>query len=185
MQRDDTPHPNANNTWAWTGALVCVSVSLSVNKDKCCIYFRVTRMAQIKHTEDCSTRAEKCHIQVRSVIMVKYSLYVFKNHRTSKVCSLSSEVSVYKTKIQGWREGSAVKSTGHSCRRPGYNSQHPQGGSQSSVTPVPENSIPPFWTPWTPGTHAVNIHEMQAKHTYNFCLNLKNKTLIILLSSHF
>ena len=43
---------------------------------------------------------------------------------------------------QGWREGSAVKSTGHSCRELGFNSQHQYGSSQPSITPVPEDPTP-------------------------------------------
>jgi hypothetical protein len=37
-----------------------------------------------------------------------------------------------KTKM-GWRDGSAVKSTGCSSRSPEFNSQQPHGGSQPSV----------------------------------------------------
>ena len=35
---------------------------------------------------------------------------------------------------QGWRDDSAVKSIGCSSRRLGFNSQHPLGSSQLSVT---------------------------------------------------
>jgi hypothetical protein len=34
---------------------------------------------------------------------------------------------------QGWRDGSAVKNTNSSSRGPEFKSEHPQGGSQSSV----------------------------------------------------
>jgi len=34
---------------------------------------------------------------------------------------------------QGWREGSAIKSTGCSSRGPEFNSQQPHGGSQPFV----------------------------------------------------
>jgi hypothetical protein len=34
---------------------------------------------------------------------------------------------------EGWRDGSAVKSTDCSSRGPGFNSQQPYGGSQPSV----------------------------------------------------
>ena len=44
--------------------------------------------------------------------------------------------------LKDWRVGSAVKSTGCSCRGPRFDSQHPHGGSQSSVIPVPERLIP-------------------------------------------
>ena len=38
-----------------------------------------------------------------------------------------------KTAAQGWRDGSAVKSTDCSSRGPEFNSQKPHGGSQPSV----------------------------------------------------
>ena len=41
-----------------------------------------------------------------------------------------------KTDIQDWRDGLAIKSTG-SSRGPRFDSQHPHGRSQLSVTPVP------------------------------------------------
>jgi hypothetical protein len=43
---------------------------------------------------------------------------------------------------QGQREGSAAKGTGCSCRGPGFSSQHLQGGSQPSVTPVSLHPTP-------------------------------------------
>jgi hypothetical protein len=36
----------------------------------------------------------------------------------------------------GLRDGSEVENTGCSSRRPGFNSQHPHGSSQPSVTPL-------------------------------------------------
>jgi hypothetical protein len=36
-----------------------------------------------------------------------------------------------------WGEGSGVKDTCYSCRRPRFDSQHPQSGSHPSVIPVP------------------------------------------------
>jgi hypothetical protein len=41
-----------------------------------------------------------------------------------------------KTRMLGQRDGSVVKSTGQFSREPRFDSQHPHGGSQSSVTPV-------------------------------------------------
>jgi hypothetical protein len=38
---------------------------------------------------------------------------------------------------EDWRDGSEVKSTDCSFKGPGFASQHPHGGSQLSVTPVP------------------------------------------------
>lgn len=37
------------------------------------------------------------------------------------------------------KTGSAAKSIGHSSRGPSFDSQHPHGASQPSVTPVPGN----------------------------------------------
>lgn len=42
----------------------------------------------------------------------------------------------------GWRDGSMVKSTGYSYKRPGFNIQHACNSSQSSGTPVPGDPIP-------------------------------------------
>jgi hypothetical protein len=42
-----------------------------------------------------------------------------------------------------WRHGSEVKSTGCSSKGPWFNSQHPQGSLQLSVTPGPVN-LPPL-----------------------------------------
>jgi hypothetical protein len=42
----------------------------------------------------------------------------------------------------GWRDGSEVKNTDYSSRGPGFNSQHPHGSSQLSVTPVPGDLTP-------------------------------------------
>lgn len=41
-----------------------------------------------------------------------------------------------------WRDGLEVKSTCYSSRRPGFNHQHPDGGSKLLVTPVPGDSTP-------------------------------------------
>jgi hypothetical protein len=40
-----------------------------------------------------------------------------------------------RNQVEGWRGGSAVKSTGCSSRGPRFNSQQPHGSSQLSVTP--------------------------------------------------
>ena len=49
-------------------------------------------------------------------------------------------VCVLQTSTQG---GSVVKSTDCSSRGPRFNSQHPHGGSQLSVAPVPEDPASP------------------------------------------
>ena len=48
---------------------------------------------------------------------------------------------VVRVSMLGWRDGSVVKSTGCSCRGPGFASQHPHGGSELPVTPVPGDRI--------------------------------------------
>ena len=49
-------------------------------------------------------------------------------------------------RTNGWRDDdSAGKSTGCSFTGPGFDSQHPDGGSQLSVTLAPEAHNPLFW----------------------------------------
>lgn len=60
-------------------------------------------------------------------------------------------------KIQGsWRYGLAVRSTCCSCRGIVLNSQHPNDGSQPTITPVVGYAI--VWPPKTRGTHMIHIH---------------------------
>ena len=54
---------------------------------------------------------------------------------TEKPCLKKTE----NTLIWGRKDGSVVKSKVSSSRGPGFNSQHPHGSSQLSVTPVPGN----------------------------------------------
>ena len=42
-------------------------------------------------------------------------------------------------KVRGWRDGSVVKSTGYSCRGPGFDSQQPHGSSQFPIIPIPRH----------------------------------------------
>lgn len=44
---------------------------------------------------------------------------------------------IKKDKPWGWGDGSEVKDTYLSCRRPGFSSQYSHGGSQPTVTPIP------------------------------------------------
>jgi hypothetical protein len=50
------------------------------------------------------------------------------------------------TSFGGWSDGSAGKSTGCSPRRPRLDSQNTHGCSQTSITPVLEDSTPPAST---------------------------------------
>jgi hypothetical protein len=43
--------------------------------------------------------------------------------------------------VRGWRDGSVAKSTGCSCRRLGFESQHPHGGSQTHITLLLEDPV--------------------------------------------
>lgn len=48
---------------------------------------------------------------------------------------------------EGWRDGSALKSTLCSCRGPRFSTHHPLGGSQLPGTPVPGTLMLFFATP--------------------------------------
>jgi hypothetical protein len=66
-------------------------------------------------------------------------LYMFKanlGYRTRSFVKNNNNNNKIVRGVGGWRDGSAVKSTGCSSRGPGFNSHHPRGGSQLSVTPV-------------------------------------------------
>jgi hypothetical protein len=54
----------------------------------------------------------------------------------------------------GWTDGSAVKNTGCSFRRPRFHPHHPNGSSQRTVMPVPGKDLTPSQT------------YMQSKHHY-------------------
>jgi hypothetical protein len=49
---------------------------------------------------------------------------------------------IYKNKSWGWKDGSEVKSFGCSFRAPAFESQHPHGSLQLSVTSVPGGPVP-------------------------------------------
>jgi hypothetical protein len=58
------------------------------------------------------------------------------------MCHMQTHTHIYihRNKIRtGWGDGSAVKSACCSYTGPGFSSQHPYGGSQPSITPVPED----------------------------------------------
>ena len=62
----------------------------------------------------------------------------------SKEDKESTTLKIINTWIGGWRDGSAIKSTGCSVRGPKFNSQQPYGGSQPSV--MRSNGL--FWCVW-------------------------------------
>jgi len=55
-----------------------------------------------------------------------------------------------------WREVSAAKSTGCSCRGLMFDVLHPQGSPHISVTAVSAKTF--CWLPWAPGMPNVHIH---------------------------
>lgn len=60
---------------------------------------------------------------------------------------------------RGLRDGSTVKSTGDSSRGPGFNPQHPHGGSQPSLAPILGNTMPSSGFHWYQAcTHGSDIH---------------------------
>lgn len=61
-------------------------------------------------------------------------------------------------RIWSWRDGSAGKSIGCSCRGPGFSSQRPQGRSQPSTTVTPSDFT---------GQHVVCPHTCRQ----NMCIN--------------
>jgi hypothetical protein len=67
--------------------------------------------------------------------------------------------------LRGWRV-SVVKSTGYSgSRGPVLNSQHPHGGSQLPVTPIP-GMMPTSGLLQVPGTHMMYKHTCKENTIY-------------------
>lgn len=64
----------------------------------------------------------------------------------------------------GWRDGSALKSTCYSCRGPGLGSQHPHSISQPSVTEV----LYPHLSSKDSCTHRSHITHTQTHHTHMY-----------------
>lgn len=64
---------------------------------------------------------------------------------------------------RGWGDGSGLKSICCSGRGPKISFQHPHGGSQPNVTPVP--GVTPFWTSWALHAHGARTYT-QAKLSY-------------------
>ena len=56
--------------------------------------------------------------------------------------SFLHSVCKHRSVSEGWRNGSGFKSTGCSCRGPGFDSQHPHGSSQVCASPVPGDLMP-------------------------------------------
>ena len=68
-----------------------------------------------------------------------------------------------------WRDGSGVKSTGCSYRGPRFNSLHPHGGSQPSITPVPGDPMP---------SSNLQGHQAHMWQTYTYRQNIHTHTKI-------
>ena len=69
---------------------------------------------------------------------------------------------------EGWRDGSAVKSTDCSSRGPEFNSQQTHGGSQPFVM----GSDALFWCVWSARTHTYIHSGTHAYIKYNFLTDL-------------
>ena len=72
---------------------------------------------------------------------------------------------------RGWRDDSAVKSTGCSSRGPGFNSQHLHGSSQLSVTPVPGDVMSTYRHICRPSSMRIKINE-SLKNINSKCLSV-------------
>lgn len=71
-------------------------------------------------------------------------------------------VLVSKRSVDGWRNGSEVTHTWCSYRGQEPRSQHPRGGFQLSVTPVPKWCSALFWIPRVPCKWCTCIHSGKA-----------------------
>lgn len=70
-------------------------------------------------------------------------------------------------KMEGWVDGSEVKSIYCSYRRPKFNSWHPHDSSQLTVTPVSGGSDTLFCTLQTPDIHLTSVHTFRQNiHMY-------------------
>lgn len=64
----------------------------------------------------------------------------------------------------GWRDGTAVKSTGSSSTGPGFDSQHLTGSLQSAVSSS-RRSDTFFWLLWVPGTQMMQTYMQENTNT--------------------
>lgn len=72
------------------------------------------------------------------MLKMKISIYQTKtqqnqNNQTERISKMADKIN--KHYIRGWRDGSGVKSSCCSSRRPKMDPQHPHGSSQPSLTP--------------------------------------------------
>ena len=86
------------------------------------------------------------YIYIHTHIYVCLSIHTYIHKQTNKQT------------CRGWRDGSAVKSTSCSSRRPGFNSQHLHGSSHLSI-----KSVPGGLTPSHRHTHRqnTNVHKIK------------------------
>lgn len=64
------------------------------------------------------------------------------------ICSFDDYLHHLFKYIMGWRDGPGVRSTCCSYRGPGFRSQYPHSGFQSSLTPIAGNLTPEFHQYW-------------------------------------
>lgn len=80
----------------------------------------------------------------------------------------------------GWRDGSAFQSTCCSLWGPSFESQHPRGSSQLSVTPVLGDLVPSSARFSKPSTHAVHrrtLWQNTHKHKRKW-IKIKSKSIV-------
>ena len=93
----------------------------------------------------CGIECTRGHYQSAQFASTDIGVYESNRNTTlgkQRACALCEGVESYKIGTQGWRDGSVVKSTGCSSRGPQFNSQHPHGSSQLSVTPASGDPTP-------------------------------------------
>lgn len=115
-------------------------------------YYRCTHRQRMKENADRHGGGELAACKVCKIIYL--SIY------------WSNILSIYLSMIlRGWRV-SVVKSTGYSgSRGPVLNSQHPHGGSQLPVTPIP-GMMPTSGLLQVPGTHMMYKHTCKENTIY-------------------
>lgn len=77
-----------------------------------------------------------------------------------------------------------IKSTGCSCREPGFRSQHPQCSSQWSVAPEFQGIHWPLLALWASGIHIMHIINTCRPNTHTHKININFKKKMNRLSFH-
>lgn len=83
--------------------------------------------------KNCGQFSPHCKAQLHSILNTVPKLILQNTHFGRKFSLLNS----FEAFCRGWRDGSAIKNTGCSCRSPAFSSQHPLGGSLQFLTTIP------------------------------------------------